>query len=121
MPVNNANLVWTSYALTLRLMLTNLRCKLGMMPAVSNMLAPMGEGVSPCIDPQVQQGVPTPLTTEEHGIAVQINDLGTLKPSAIPLWLQEQVRRISFPSRSPVFSPSLPVTFGRASTTSAYR
>lgn len=78
------------YALTLRLMLTNLRRKLGMMPAVSNILAPMGEGVSPCIDPQVQQGVPTQLTTEEHGIAVQINDLGTLKPSAIPLWLQEQ-------------------------------
>ena len=66
-------------------MLTNLRRKLGMVPP-----PPVGEGVlAPYIDPQVQQGVPTALTTEEHGIAVQVNDLG-----AIPVWLREQVRRL---------------------------
>ncbi|KAL4078547.1 hypothetical protein V8B97DRAFT_1865873 [Scleroderma yunnanense] len=78
------------YALTLRLMLTNLRRKLGMVPTVPNMPPPMPEGVpAPYADPQVQ-GVPIPLATEEHAIVAQVHDFGTFKQSAIPLWLQEQ-------------------------------
>jgi len=80
------------YALTLRIMLANLRRKVGMgigIPAPSipppaffeNML------VSPSFaDPTM----PQPITMEELGF-VWPADRGIVSPAAIPVWLQEQV------------------------------
>jgi len=81
------------YALTLRIMLANLRRKMG--PALSAQSAqqqmPLPQGaehilVPPSyIDPTV---VPAPMTMEELGIAWPA-ERGIFRPSAIPMWLQE--------------------------------
>ncbi|KAG6336629.1 hypothetical protein ID866_2468 [Astraeus odoratus] len=79
------------YALTLRLMLTNLHRKLGIIPVAQDAPPTVPQDVpAPFGDPEVAQGVPPPLAAEDHGIVPQGNDIGTLKPSAIPPWLQEQ-------------------------------
>ncbi|KAI6046136.1 hypothetical protein EDC04DRAFT_2632148 [Pisolithus marmoratus] len=79
------------YALALRIMLTNLRRKLGMIPVVQNMPPPVSDGIpAPFVDPQISQSVVPSLTAEELRIVQQGNDFGPSKPSAIPLWLQEQ-------------------------------
>lgn len=80
------------YALPLRIMLTNLRRKLGMIPATHNMPPPVPDGMpaAPCVDPQISQSVMPSLTAEELRLTHQGNDFGSSKPTAIPLWLQEQ-------------------------------
>ncbi|KAH7924267.1 hypothetical protein BV22DRAFT_1067151 [Leucogyrophana mollusca] len=78
------------YALTLRIMLANLRRKVGMIsgmnPPLTSMHPPhMPEGI-----PYVEStGVQPPFTMEELGFSWP-SDRGIFSPSAIPLWLQEQ-------------------------------
>ncbi|KAF8893354.1 hypothetical protein BD779DRAFT_1505746 [Infundibulicybe gibba] len=82
------------YALTLRIMLANLRRKVGMAsglntpnptlpppPFAENMLTS-----TTFIDP----AMPPPFTMEELGFVWPSGDRGIFSPSAIPLWLQEQ-------------------------------
>lgn len=86
-----------SYALTLRIMLANLRRKVGLSvappPVPPTMPLPMGAEhvlVPPSyIDPTV---VPAPMTMEELGFAWP-SERGIFSPSAIPTWLQEGVSR----------------------------
>ncbi|KAH7888855.1 hypothetical protein F5I97DRAFT_1802840 [Phlebopus sp. FC_14] len=80
------------YALTLRIMLANLRRKVGMITSISAPLQnmpppPMPEGmIRPYVD---KQSVPAPLTMEELGFSWP-SERGMFSPSAIPLWLQER-------------------------------
>lgn len=91
-----ADVLSSSYVHPLRIMLTHVRRKLGM---VQDMLPPPVEGGSTTYaDPQVAQDISLPL--HENGLAY-VDHFGTLKPSAIPLWLQEQVRRPSLLSGFP--------------------
>lgn len=79
------------YALTLRVMLASLKRKLGVvtpvgMPGQPDMMAPAF--IDPAIMPQLQ------FTVEELGMLPGSlpNDRAMFSPSAIPVWLQEQVR-----------------------------
>jgi len=82
------------YALTLRIMLANLRRKVGMLTGMNTPVPTMppptiAEGmiVSPTFaDPSTGQ---QPFTMEELGF-VWPSDRGIFSPSAIPVWLQEQ-------------------------------
>ncbi|EJD03045.1 uncharacterized protein FOMMEDRAFT_20217 [Fomitiporia mediterranea MF3/22] len=79
------------YALTLRIMLANLRRKVGVLTAPPLPSIPLPAGaenmlVSPSyIDPGA---VPAPMTMEELGFAWP-SERGIFSPSAIPTWLQE--------------------------------
>jgi hypothetical protein len=82
-----------SYALALRIMLANLRRKVGMTgtntPAPT--LPPPSFAQDMIISPTiVDPTMPPPFTMEELGF-VWPRDRGIFSPSAIPLWLQEQV------------------------------
>jgi len=82
------------YALTLRIMLANLRRKVGMLTGINTPAPTMPPPtiaesmvVSPTFaDPDTGQ---QPFTMEELGFAWP-SDRGIFSPSAIPLWLQEQ-------------------------------
>lgn len=80
------------YALTLRIMLANLRRKVGLTPSgVPNLMsAPHGAEVimapPPYIDPNI--GPPPHFSAEDLATWA---DRGVFSPSAIPIWLQEQV------------------------------
>lgn len=81
------------YALTLRIMLANLRRKVGLRSGISTpaptLPPPFSDNMmmSPTFhDPTM----PPPITMEEIGFTWP-NDRGTFSPSSIPLWLQEQV------------------------------
>jgi hypothetical protein len=85
-----------SYALTLRIMLANLRRKVGMIaglgaPITSIPPSSMADGmVVPAPGSYVDAtGAPVPFTMEELGFAWP-GDRATFSPSAIPLWLQEK-------------------------------
>ncbi|KAH7916535.1 hypothetical protein BJ138DRAFT_1074936 [Hygrophoropsis aurantiaca] len=78
------------YALTLRIMLANLRRKVGMLSGLTAPLTAlppphMTDGINYVENP----GVQPPFTVEELGFAWP-SDRGMFSPSAIPLWLQEQ-------------------------------
>lgn len=81
------------YALTLRIMLANLRRKMGMVPP--GVMAPPADPtlmVPQFMDPNLVPGpVPPPLTMAELGLQWS-SDREMFSPSAIPVWLQEQVR-----------------------------
>ncbi|KAI0821658.1 hypothetical protein BC628DRAFT_805892 [Trametes gibbosa] len=80
------------YALTLRIMLANLRRKVGLPPSAQGMGGPgqgealMGPPPPQFIDPSIVP--PPPFTVEEVG--AWANDQRVFNPSTIPLWLQEQ-------------------------------
>ncbi|KAI6125768.1 hypothetical protein EV401DRAFT_1064408 [Pisolithus croceorrhizus] len=79
------------YASALRILLTNFRRKLGMIPAAQNTPPSVSDGIpAPYVDPQISQSVPPSLTAEDIRLMPRGNDFGPLKSSAIPLWLQEQ-------------------------------
>jgi hypothetical protein len=78
-----------SYALTLRVMLANLRRKVGILTDSNASVSPSS------IAGGMQQGSPEygvsqPLTTQELGFAYT-GERAAFSPSAIPVWLQEQV------------------------------
>ncbi|KAF8161081.1 hypothetical protein B0H34DRAFT_781703 [Crassisporium funariophilum] len=82
------------YALTLRIMLANLRRKVGLGSGISTPIPtmpptsfPESMVVSPTF--HVDPAMPPPFTMEELGF-VWPNDRGIFSPSAIPIWLQEQ-------------------------------
>ncbi len=83
------------YALTLRIMLANLRRKMGMVPGVMQNQQPAME-VPAFMDPSLvpPPPPPPPFTREELGVVTwpSTADERIFSPSAIPLWLQEQVR-----------------------------
>lgn len=81
------------YALALRIMLANLRRKVGMggssTPAPT--MPPPSFAQEMIISPTiVDPGMPPPFTMEELGF-VWPSDRGIFSPSAIPVWLREQV------------------------------
>jgi hypothetical protein len=83
------------YALTLRIMLANLRRKVGM---VSGINTPAPTMPPPAFAENVivsaayaDPAMPPPFTMEELGF-VYPSDRGIVSPAAIPVWLQEQVR-----------------------------
>ena len=83
------------YALTLRIMLANLRRKMGMVPpgVMQNPQPPME--VPAFMDPSLvaPPPPPPPFTREElGGMAWPTADERMFSPSAIPVWSQEQVR-----------------------------
>ena len=81
------------YALTLRIMLANLRRKVGLSTSgistpMQHMLAPGSEPImlpNPIGEPSI---IAQPFTVEELGFAWSAN---VVSPAEIPLWLQEQV------------------------------
>jgi hypothetical protein len=81
------------YALTLRIMLANLRRKVGMLPGIAapiqNLPPPsLPEGmVGPYVD--THSVGPPPLTMEELGFSWP-GDRGMVNPSTIPVWIREQ-------------------------------
>lgn len=83
-----------SYALALRIMLANLRRKVGVVTRVATPALAVPPPffvqemiVSPTfVDPKM----PAPFTMEELGFCWP-NDQGIFSPSAIPVWLREQV------------------------------
>ncbi|GJE94983.1 Zn(II)2Cys6 transcription factor [Phanerochaete sordida] len=79
------------YALTLRIMLANLRRKMGLAPSGHHAQDP-ALMVPPFMDPAlVPPPPPPPFTLEELGIGPWANTNGGMfSPSAIPVWLQEQ-------------------------------
>jgi hypothetical protein len=92
-----------SYALTLRIMLANLRRKIGLtsvgtpasgVPTPNSVqLQPSTEGMMVPPGYVDANGVPSqPFTMEELGFTAWPSDRGAFNPSAIPAWLQEQVR-----------------------------
>jgi hypothetical protein len=94
-----------SYALTLRIMLANLRRKIGMVTGKNTPVStmpppPIAENMivsSTFIDTDTGQ---QPFTMEELGFAWPI-ERGIFSPSAIPVWLQEKVNTfINFYIRS---------------------
>lgn len=79
------------YASALRIMLTSLRRKLGMIPAAQDTPPSVSDGIpAPYVDPQISQSVLPSLTAEDLRLVQRGNDFGPSKLSAIPLWLQEQ-------------------------------
>lgn len=83
------------YALTLRLMLANLRRKVGMAsggvtPISGDMMA--AAAPPPFIDPSLVPAppVPPPFTMEELGVPWP-HSQAIFSPSSIPVWLQDQV------------------------------
>jgi len=84
----------SSYALTLRIMLANLRRKVGMLPGTAaptqNLPPPLlPEGmVGPYVDTHTVG--PPPLTMEELGFSWP-DDRGMVNPTTIPVWIREQV------------------------------
>ena len=84
------------YALTLRIMLANLRRKMGMVPPGVMSQTDPALMVPPFMDPSlVPPPPPQPITFAELGMPWS-SDRGIFSPSAIPLWLQEQVRLFLF-------------------------
>ncbi|KAK0213045.1 hypothetical protein DFS33DRAFT_1464788 [Desarmillaria ectypa] len=91
-------LLWTQdnqmhrYALTLRIMLANLRRKVGLGSGINTpapTMPPPGF-VDMIVSPTfVDPAMPPPFTMEELGF-VWPSDRGIVSPSAIPVWLQEQ-------------------------------
>ncbi|KIP11627.1 hypothetical protein PHLGIDRAFT_99458 [Phlebiopsis gigantea 11061_1 CR5-6] len=80
------------YALTLRIMIANLRRKMGIMPPGMGPSTDSAMMVPPFMDPSLVGPSPhqqQPITLEELGMPWP-NDRGLFSPSAIPLWLQEQ-------------------------------
>ncbi|KII92405.1 hypothetical protein PLICRDRAFT_37183 [Plicaturopsis crispa FD-325 SS-3] len=80
------------YALALRIMLANLRRKVGMFSGSSTPvpIMPSHNMDGMIVSPTYEQGTaPPPFTMEELGLAWP-SDRGIFSPSAIPLWLQEQ-------------------------------
>ncbi|OAX36573.1 hypothetical protein K503DRAFT_867495 [Rhizopogon vinicolor AM-OR11-026] len=83
------------YALTLRIMLANLRRKVGMIAGLGAPMAgippPLADGmVAPAPGSYVDStGMSAPFTMEELGFAWP-SDRAAFSPSAIPLWLQEK-------------------------------
>jgi hypothetical protein len=81
------------YALTLRIMLANLRRKMGMTSGTStpptNLPPPMPDGMIVSATFVEPTHVSAPFTTAELGFAWP-SDRGVFPPSAIPVWLQEQ-------------------------------
>ncbi|KAN0091257.1 hypothetical protein V8E55_004823 [Tylopilus felleus] len=81
------------YALTLRIMLANLRRRVGMLPGIA---APM-QNLPPPLLPEGMVGPyvdthtvgPPPLTMEELGFSWP-SDRGTFNPATIPVWIREQ-------------------------------
>ncbi|KAG1890163.1 hypothetical protein F4604DRAFT_1709031 [Suillus subluteus] len=83
------------YALTLRIMLANLRRKVGMITGLNTPMTTMpppnlndgivAHGSGSYVDPSG----PAPFTMEELGLAWP-NERATFSPSAIPMWLQEK-------------------------------
>lgn len=96
-----------SYALTLRIMLANLRRKVGMLPGITapaqNLPPPLlPEGmVGPYVDTHTIG--PPPLTMEELGF-IWPGDHGMVNPSTIPVWVREQVCEFP-PTLSELTSP----------------
>ncbi|THH20434.1 hypothetical protein EUX98_g8589 [Antrodiella citrinella] len=93
------------YALTLRIMLANLRRKMGFgTPGGATPITGGGENAMmppppPFLDPNLVNAGPSvqqqPLTLEELGMPWPSDrGAGIFSPSAIPLWLQEQVCRV---------------------------
>lgn len=79
------------YASALRIMLTSLRRKLGMIPAAQDTPPSVSDGIpAPYVDPQISQSVLPSLTAEDLRLVQRGNDFGPSKLSVIPLWLQEQ-------------------------------
>ncbi|KAG9221145.1 hypothetical protein CCMSSC00406_0005416 [Pleurotus cornucopiae] len=94
------------YALTLRIMLANLRRKVGLVAGVmsSSPMPPpqFAEGMlvpSPGPGTFVDPTVPAPFTMEELGFVwpSDRNDRSIFDPNTIPLWLQEQVLFLNLP------------------------
>lgn len=93
--------LFLSYALTLRIMLANLRRKVGL-SSVGNSAAvtpgrdmPMPQSTEGMMVPPGfvdTSGVAPPFTMEELGFTAWPSDRGAFNPSSIPAWLQEQVR-----------------------------
>ena len=86
------------YALTLRLMLANLRRKVGMTStpmAGGEMMA--GPPAPPFTDPSLVPAppVPPPFTMEELGVPWP-HSQAIFSPSSIPVWLQDQVSYLNF-------------------------
>ena len=105
-----------SYALTLRILLANLRRKLGISTIApvpqSAMSLPAGAEnilIPPSyVDPTT---APAPMTMEELGFAWP-SERGIFSPSAIPTWLQEGVS-IFFLSREVFLKNEVDVIFRR--------
>jgi hypothetical protein len=87
--VSQQRLYPLSYALTLRIMLVTVRRKIGMMG--NSMPNPVPEVMPPAFADAGGVPQPMPFTMEELGL-VWPSDRGIFSPSAIPPWLQEQVR-----------------------------
>ncbi|KAK7692589.1 hypothetical protein QCA50_004219 [Cerrena zonata] len=80
------------YALTLRLMLANLRRKVGMSSGgVTPMSGDMMSAAPPFLDPSLVTvpPVPPPFTMEELGVPWP-HSQAIFSPSSIPVWLQDQ-------------------------------
>lgn len=100
------------YSVTLRIMLANLRRKMGLSTAGrSTPIGPMSlqNNDSMILSPSfVPEGGRTPITgaapftMEELGFAWP-SDWGTISPSAIPPWLQEQASQLFPPESSTYF------------------
>ncbi|KAG5651169.1 hypothetical protein H0H81_009633 [Sphagnurus paluster] len=84
------------YALALRIMLANLRRKVGMVGGMNTpapTMPPPSFAQEMIVSPTfVDPNMPPPFTMEELGF-VWPNNQNIFSPSAIPVWLQEQVRR----------------------------
>ncbi|PFH51472.1 hypothetical protein AMATHDRAFT_40081 [Amanita thiersii Skay4041] len=82
------------YALTLRLMLANLRRKVGLASGIGTpvpTLAPTSFAESMIVSPTyADPTLPPPITAEELGLCWPADSRGIFSPSAIPIWLQEQ-------------------------------
>jgi hypothetical protein len=78
------------YALTLRIMLAIFRRRMGAGPIPDSVPEGM-PGPSGFVDPSGVPAHPIPFTMEEVGYTWP-SDRGLFNPSAIPIWLQEQVR-----------------------------
>ncbi|EKM80953.1 hypothetical protein AGABI1DRAFT_71600 [Agaricus bisporus var. burnettii JB137-S8] len=81
------------YALTLRIMLANLRRKVGMASGINNpapTMPPPAFAENMIVSPAfADPAMPPPFTMEELGF-VYPSDRGIVSPAAIPVWLQEQ-------------------------------
>ncbi|KAF9049734.1 hypothetical protein BJ165DRAFT_1341892 [Panaeolus papilionaceus] len=82
------------YALTLRIMLANLRRKVGIASAIPNpapTMPPPSFAENMIVSPSFHDPatMPPPFTMEELGFAWP-NERGIFSPAAIPVWLQEQ-------------------------------
>jgi len=81
------------YALTLRIMLANLRRKVGLASGISTPVPtnpPPSFADNVIVSPSFQDpAMPQPFTMEELGF-VWPNDRSIVSPSVIPIWLQEQ-------------------------------